>query len=86
METGSKPGIADAGSRIADARGARECLQWFTREKQWINEQHLALLPHPGAYVPRAEAAEWMRTSFAALGCPAEDRSRRERAGAAGPG
>jgi hypothetical protein len=21
---------------IADHRGVRECLQWFTREKQWV--------------------------------------------------
>ena len=25
---------------VAQQRGVRECLQWFTREKQWINEIH----------------------------------------------
>ena len=28
---------------IADHRGVRERLQWFTREKQWVNEVHLEL-------------------------------------------
>jgi len=26
---------------LAETRGVRDCLQWFTREKQWIDEQHL---------------------------------------------
>ena len=30
-------------SELAGDRGVRECLQWFTREKQWINEIHLQL-------------------------------------------
>src|ERR1039458_6567422 len=30
-------------SELAGDRGVRECLQWLTREKQWINEIHLQL-------------------------------------------
>ena len=30
-------------NEIAELREMRECLQWFTREKQWINEMHLHL-------------------------------------------
>ncbi|HMC60832.1 MAG TPA: hypothetical protein VKJ01_16700, partial [Candidatus Solibacter sp.] len=34
-------------SELAEQRGVRECLQWFTREKQWINEAHLQLCRVP---------------------------------------
>src|SRR5205085_1392032 len=36
-------------SALTEDRGVRECLQWFTREKQWINEIHLQLcrIPSP---------------------------------------
>ncbi len=72
METGAKPGIATPVGELAEGRGARECLQWFTREKQWINEQHLAICRIPAPTFLEQKRAEWMRDQFAALGCPAE--------------
>src|SRR5262247_2399135 len=39
--------IAPNPGELAGHRGVRECLQWFTREKQWINEIHLQLCRIP---------------------------------------
>src|SRR5437016_1847264 len=56
---------------LADERPVRECLQWFTREKQWINETHLALCRVPAPTFLEHERAEWMAGQFRALGCEA---------------
>jgi len=32
---------------LAESRGVRECLAFFTREKLWIHEQHVALCRIP---------------------------------------
>lgn len=50
----------------------RECLQWFTREKQWINEQHLQLCRIPAPTFFEQQRAEWMAAQFRALGCQVE--------------
>ena len=49
MPTNAAPGPKTAVSlnEWADDRGVRDCLQWFTREKQWINEIHLQLCRVP---------------------------------------
>jgi len=42
--------VAPAGpqlNEISDTREIRDCLQWFTREKQWINEMHLQICRIP---------------------------------------
>jgi len=39
--------------------GVRECLQWFTREKQWINEVHLQLCRVPALTFMEQERAAW---------------------------
>src|ERR1700674_4579316 len=56
---------------LADDRSVRDCLQWFTREKQWINEIHLALCRVPAPTFLEQERAEWMAAQFRALGCEA---------------
>jgi acetylornithine deacetylase/succinyl-diaminopimelate desuccinylase-like protein len=58
------PGV----SQLADQRGVRECLQWFTRERQWINEMHLALCRVPAPTFVEQERAAWMQQQFRALG------------------
>lgn len=57
---------------LAQARGVRECLQWFTREKPWINEQHLQLCRIPAPTFMEQERAQWMARQFQALGCDVE--------------
>ena len=53
---------------IAQLRGVRECLQWFTREKQWINEIHLELCRIPAPTFLEQPRAEWMAAQFRAFG------------------
>ena len=49
MATNLAPGVVPAIGALAQSDGVREALHWFTREKQWINEQHLELcrIPSP---------------------------------------
>lgn len=53
---------------VAQLRGVRECLQWFTREKQWINEIHLELCRIPAPTFLEQQRAEWMAGQFRAFG------------------
>ena len=46
----------------------RDALQWFVREKQWINEQHLQLCRIPSPTFFEQRRAEWMLEQFRALG------------------
>jgi tripeptide aminopeptidase len=46
----------------------REALQWFAREKQWINEQHLQLCRVAAPTFFEQRRAEWMLGQFRALG------------------
>jgi tripeptide aminopeptidase len=49
----------------------REGLQWFTREKLWINEQHLQVCRIPAPTFFEQRRSEWMLAQFRALGCVA---------------
>ncbi|HET9319602.1 MAG TPA: M20/M25/M40 family metallo-hydrolase [Bryobacteraceae bacterium] len=53
---------------IAQLRGVRECLQWFTKEKQWINEIHIELCRIPAPTFLEQQRAEWMAAQFRAFG------------------
>src|SRR5262245_52196002 len=71
--TGSSSMAANAAigvhlGEIAGDRGVRECLQWFTREKQWINEIHLQLCRIPAPTFLEQERAAWFAAQFRALG------------------
>jgi len=57
---------------IAQLRGVRECLQWFTREKQWINEIQLELCRIPAATFLEQQRAEWMAAELRELGWKAQ--------------
>ncbi len=56
---------------LADTRPFRDCLQWFTREKQWINETYLALCRVPAPTFVEQQRADWMASQFRSLGCEA---------------
>jgi tripeptide aminopeptidase len=64
---------------VADAAASpavREGLQWFAREKQWINERHLELCRIPAPTFFEQARAEWMQAQFHGLGYDARvDRS-----------
>jgi acetylornithine deacetylase/succinyl-diaminopimelate desuccinylase-like protein len=53
---------------IAESRAIRECLQFFTREKAWINDLHAQLCRIPAPTFAEAERAQWMAAQFRALG------------------
>ncbi len=59
---------AAALSELTGHRGVRECLQWFTREKQWINETHLQICRIPAPTFMEQERAAWFLDQFRALG------------------
>jgi len=53
---------------LTEHRGVRECLQWFTREKQWINEIHLQLCRIPSPTFLEGERAAWFVEQFRSFG------------------
>lgn len=53
---------------IAEHRGVRDCFQFFTREKQWINETHLQLARIPAPTLMEHERASWFLDQFRSLG------------------
>ncbi len=58
-------------SELADHTVIRECLQFFTREKQWINEIHLQLCRVPAPTFMEQERAAWFLEQFRSYGCDA---------------
>src|SRR5579872_2292874 len=62
MATGTQIG------EIAGHRGVRDCLQFFTREKQWINETHLQLARIPAPTLMEQERAAWFQEQFRLCG------------------
>ena len=55
-------------SEIVETREVRDCLQWFTREKQWINETHLQICRIPAPTFLEGERAVWFVEQFRNLG------------------
>ena len=55
-------------SDLAELPAVRDCLQFFTREKQWINEVHLQLCRVPAPTFLEQERAAWFLEQFRALG------------------
>ncbi len=56
-------------AELTESPAVRECLQWFTREKQWIQEQHLEVCRIPAPTFFEQRRAEWMAAQFRKLGC-----------------
>jgi acetylornithine deacetylase/succinyl-diaminopimelate desuccinylase-like protein len=48
--------------------GVRAALEWFRRERTWINEQHLKLCRIPAPTFFEQKRAEWMAEKFRSLG------------------
>jgi tripeptide aminopeptidase len=57
---------------LAQSRAVQECLQFFTREKQWINEKHLELCRIPAPTFLEQQRASWMAAQFESLGFSVE--------------
>jgi tripeptide aminopeptidase len=69
MATNLAPGVIPVIGGLAQSTGIREALQWFTREKQWINEQHLELCRIPSPTFLEHQRAEWIAAQFRGYGC-----------------
>ena len=69
---GANPALTGTNlSDLVDHAGVRECLQFFTREKQWINEIHLQLCRVPAPTFLEQERAAWFLEQFRGYGCEA---------------
>ncbi|HUS08188.1 MAG TPA: M20/M25/M40 family metallo-hydrolase [Bryobacteraceae bacterium] len=53
---------------LLQSKWVRELMQWFTRERQWINEQHLQVCRIPALTFLEQKRAEWMVAQFKSLG------------------
>ena len=53
---------------VAQDREVREILQWFTREKQWINEIHQQVCRIPAPTFLESQRAEWFAGQMRASG------------------
>lgn len=58
-------------AEMAERRPLRDCLQWFARERHWINEQHLKLCRIAAPTFLEQRRAEYMVERFRQFGCEA---------------
>jgi tripeptide aminopeptidase len=63
------PPLSKIAAELADTPPLRDALQWFVKQKQWINEQHLQLCRIPASTFFEQKRAEWMLAQFRTLGC-----------------
>jgi len=64
--------VTQSVSEIAASAPVRACLEWFRRERAWINEQHLKLCRVPAPTFFEQKRAEWMTEKFRSLGWDAK--------------
>jgi tripeptide aminopeptidase len=62
------PALADSVSDLARSASVRACLEWFRKERGWINEQHLKLCRVPAPTFLETKRAEYMAERFRSLG------------------
>jgi acetylornithine deacetylase/succinyl-diaminopimelate desuccinylase-like protein len=62
------PLVAGTVADLARAPEVRATLDWFRRERAWINEQHLKLCRVPAPTFLEQKRAEWMAERFQSLG------------------
>jgi acetylornithine deacetylase/succinyl-diaminopimelate desuccinylase-like protein len=63
---------AQSVSELAAVPSVRACLDWFRRERAWINEHHLKLCRIPAPTFFEQKRAEWMAERFRSLGWEAK--------------
>src|SRR5580704_8566103 len=62
------PALADSVADLARSATVRACLEWFRKERAWINEQHLKLCRVPAPTFFEQKRAEYMAERFRSLG------------------
>src|SRR3712207_7600876 len=63
-----RPGDLPQLSALIDAQPVRDALTWLSRERAWINEQHLQICRVPAPTFLEGRRAEWMVTALRDLG------------------
>lgn len=66
------PALAQSVSDLARTPGVRTCLEWFRKERAWINEQHLKMCRIPAPTFLEQKRADWMAERFRTLGWEAK--------------
>lgn len=66
------PLLASSVSELAASPNVRACLEWFRRERNWINEKHLGLCRIPAPTFFEQQRAEWFVGEFRVLGWDAK--------------
>lgn len=64
--------LAQSVAEMAASPAVRACIDWFRRERAWINEQHLKLCRVPAPTFFEQKRAEWMADKFRSLGWEAK--------------
>src|SRR5262249_49684500 len=62
------PMVANSVAELARSRDVKSCLDWFRKERAWINEQHLKLCRIPAPTFFEQKRAEWMADRFREIG------------------
>src|ERR1700675_4143230 len=60
--------LAQSVAGVAESPAGRGSLDWFRRERNWINQQHLKLCRIPAPTFFEEKRAAWMAEQFKALG------------------
>ncbi len=58
------PDVASGVAGLAESRWIQHCFEWFSRERQWINERHLELCRIPAPTFQEQKRAEWIAEQF----------------------
>jgi tripeptide aminopeptidase len=66
------PLVAQSVAELAQTAGVRSAVDWFRRERGWINEHHLKLCRVPAPTFFEQKRAEWMTERFRSLGWDAK--------------
>jgi tripeptide aminopeptidase len=64
--------LAEPVSELARTAAVRACLEWFGRERAWINDQHLKLCRIPAPTFFEQKRAEYIAERFRSLGWEAK--------------
>lgn len=66
------PALAESVADLARTPGVRACLEWFRKERAWINEHHLKVCRIPAPTFLEQKRAEWVAERFRSLGWEAK--------------
>src|SRR5271154_2712361 len=66
------PLVARSVAELAATPSLRSAMEWFRKERAWINEQHLKLCRVPAPTFFEQKRADWMAERFRSLGWEAK--------------